>query len=153
MAITRWSPSLGFTVPRNRVGIQDEVDRLFDSFLGRWPARGDQAPVFAPAVDLEEVGDEFIVRADLPGVPQKDVKVSLVGDTLTIRGERKQENVEKDGSLHRVERVHGLFERSFTLGTPVRGDKVKAIYRDGVLEIRIPKAEEARLKEIEVQLG
>jgi HSP20 family protein len=151
MAITRWTPA--WTSQRDLTGIQDEVNRLFDSFFGRWPVRGDVLPASAPAVDIEEAGDEFIVRADLPGVPQKDVKVSLMGDTLTIRGERKLESAQNNGSMHRVERVSGQFERSFTLGTPVRADKVKAVYRDGVLEIHIPKAEEARLKEIEVQVA
>ena len=93
------------------------------------------------------------MHADLPGVSQKDVKVSLVGDTLTIRGERRDERSEKSGTVLRVERNSGTFERSFTLGTAVRSDGVKATYRDGVLEIRVPKAEEARLREIEIQTG
>ena len=75
----------------------------------------------------------------------------LVGDTLTLRGERKQPTELKGHQLHRVERRYGTFERSFTLGSPVRGDQVKASVQDGVLEIRIPKAEEARVREIEVQ--
>ena len=154
MSITRWSPAFGLaTHPRDVVGIQDEVNRLFDSFFGRSPARSDGDAFFAPAVDIEEVGDEFVIRADLPGVSQKDVKVSLMGDTLTIRGERKSEGTREGGSLHRVERVHGVFERSFTLGTPVRNDKVRALYKDGVLEVHVPKAEEAKLKEIEVQVS
>ena len=153
MAITRWTPAWTLTSRRDLNGIQDDVNRLFDNFFGRWPVRGDVMPAFAPTVDIEEAADEFIIRADLPGVQQKDVKVSLVGDTLTIRGERKQESARKDGSMHRVERVYGQFERSFSLGTPVRSDQVKATYRDGVLEVRVPKAEEARLKEIEVQVA
>jgi HSP20 family protein len=154
MAITRWSPTFRLTGPNHDiVGIQDEVNRLFDSFFGRYPLHADGGALFAPSVDIEEAGDEFIVRADLPGVSQKDVKVSLMGDTLTIRGDRKKETLHQDGNLHRSERVHGSFERSFTLGTPVRNDKVRATYRDGVLEIHVPKAEEARLKEIEVQVG
>lgn len=153
MAITRWSPTWGIpTRSRDLVGIQDEVNRLFDSFFGRYTA-ADAPPIFAPAVDVEEVGEEFIVRADLPGVSPKDVKVFLMGDTLTIRGERKQEAAHNDSNLHRVERVQGTFERSFTLGVPVRNDKVRATFRDGVLEVHIPKAEEAKLKEIEVQVG
>ena len=152
MAITRWSP-VTLTPVRTIVGMQDEVNRLFDGFFNRTPLRGDLAAVFTPAVDIEETADEFVVRTDLPGMSQKDVKVSLMGDTLTIRGERKEESDQKDGKKHRIERVYGSFERSFQLGTPVRSDKVKAQYRDGVLEILVPKAEEAKLREIEVQVG
>jgi HSP20 family protein len=147
----RWNPALGSS--RDLVGIQDEVNRLFDSFFGRYPTRTDLQATFYPAIDIEEVGDEFIVHADLPGVSQKDVKVSIMGDTLTIRGERKQETSKSEANAVRVERLYGTFERSFTLGVPVRNDKVRAVYRDGVLEIHVPKAEEAKLKEIEVQVA
>ena len=151
MRIMRWAPTP--TSPRDLVGIQDEVNRLFDGFFGRVPAHVDTIPVHVPAVDIEEAADEFIVRVDLPGMQQKDVKVSLMGDTLTIRGERKHETQRQDGNMHRVERAYGSFERSFTLGTPVSSDKVKATYRDGVLEIHVPKAEEARVREVEVQVS
>jgi HSP20 family protein len=150
MTLMRWSPT--WTSRRDVFGIQDEVNRLFDTFYGRSQTRTD-GMAFTPTVDIEETAEEFVVRADLPGVPQKDVKVSLMGDTLTVRGERKYETHENESTVHRVERVYGTFERSFTLGAPVRNDKVKATYRDGVLEIRVPKAEEARLKEIEIQVA
>jgi HSP20 family protein len=149
MALVRWSPVTG----RDLITIQDEVNQLFDSVFGRAALRDDLAPGFTPAVDVEELAEEFVVRVDLPGVSPKDVKVSLIRDTLTIRGERKQDRTTKNGGRHRVERTYGSFERSFTLGTPVRSDKVQATYRDGVLEIHVPKAEEARVREIEVQVG
>lgn len=152
MTLIRWSPA-PFAALRDLPNIQDEVNRLFDSAFIRGPLRGDLNAVFTPLVDVEETAEEFILRADLPGVTQKDVKVSLMGDTLTIRGERKRETAAKDGSHHRIERLYGTFERSFTLGSPVRNDKVKAQYRDGVLEVRVPKAEEARIREVEVQVG
>ena len=151
MAITRWSPVV-LSPMRDLFGTHDELNRLFDNFfLGSH--RGDLAPVFTPAVDIEETAEEFVFKADLPGVSQKDVKVNLMGDTLTIRGERKQESVRTEGGMHRSERTYGAFERSFRLGTPVRSDKVKAQYRDGVLEIHVPKAEEAKLREVEVQVA
>jgi HSP20 family protein len=93
-----------------------------------------------------------VFRADLPGVNAKDVKITVSGDTLSLRGERKREDKKTEGSLHRIERSYGSFERSFTLGAPVRADQVRAAYRDGVLEIRVPKADEARAREIEVQV-
>ncbi len=151
MTLIRWSPVPAPT--RELANLHDEVNRLFDSLWGRSSLRTDLEPAFTPAVDIEETSEEFVVRADLPGMTQKDVKVNLMGDTLTIRGERKQENVTKDGGLRRIERTYGPFERSFTLGTPVRSDRVKATYHDGVLEVRVPKAEEARVKEVEVQVS
>ena len=150
MAITRWNP-VTLTPVRDLFGIHG--DGLFDSFFTRVPLRGDLAPMFTPAVDIEETADEFVFKADLPGMSQKDVKVNLMGDTLTIRGERKQESERKEGSMHRTERIHGSFERSFRLGVPVRNDSVKAQYHDGVLEVHVPKAEEAKLREIEVQVA
>ena len=150
MAITRWNP-ITLVPTRDLFGAQ--LDRLFDSFFTPASLRGDLAPAFAPAVDIEETADEFVFKMDLPGVAQKDVKVSLLSDTLTIRGERKQETERKNGGKHRTERIYGSFERSFQLGTPVRSDKVKAQYKDGVLEIHVHKAEEAKLREVEVQVA
>lgn len=147
MTLIRWSA--GPFVPT----IQDEVNRLFDEVLSPRASRNDLNGVFTPSVDIEETSEEFVLKADLPGVAQQDVKVSLLGDTLTIRGERKREKATTGGSQHRIERVHGTFERSFTLGAPVRSDQVRAQVRDGVLEVRVPKAEEARIREIEVQVG
>jgi len=150
MTLVRWNPA--FNHSRDLVSMQDDVNQFIDSFF-RGNAPRSKAVPFTPEVDVEETPEEFVLRADLPGVPQKDVKVSLMGDTLTIRGERKEEKSEKSGNLLRVERHAGVFERSFTLGTAVRSDGVKATYRDGVLEIRVPKADQARLREIEVQAG
>jgi HSP20 family protein len=151
MAITRWNP-ITLVPARDLFGTR-ELDRLFDSFFSRSPLRGDLAPAFAPAVDIEETADEFVFKMDLPGVSQKDVKVNLMGDTLTIRGERKQEIEHKNGGKHRTERIYGSFERSFELGTPVRGDKVNAQYKDGVLVVHVPKAEEAKPREVEIQVA
>jgi len=149
MAIIRWMPP---SPPlRDLVTMHEEMNRLFDDAFGRPGARS--AFDFVPVVDIEETAEQFVVRMDLPGVSQKDVKVHVMGDTLTIRGERKQEGAEKDGNWLRCERSHGTFERSFTLGAPVRADQVKATYRDGVLEVGVPKAEEARLREVEVKIG
>lgn len=148
MTLIRWNPGRA----QDLATFQDDMNRLFDGFFSRAPLRSDTA-WFAPPVDIEETAEEFVLRADLPGVSQKDVKVSLMGDTLTIRGERKHANASNGGNVHRTERIHGVFERTFTLGAPVRNDQVKAQYRDGVLEIRVPKAEEAKLREVEVQVG
>jgi HSP20 family protein len=150
MTLIRWNPLLP---SRELPSLQDEVNRLFDGFLTRSYSRGDSLPMFTPAVDVEESADDFVVHVDLPGISQKDVKVNLIGDTLTIRGERKQQELKKDRNTHRVERTYGAFERSFTFGTPVKNDGIQARYRDGVLEIVVPKAEEAKVREIEVQVA
>ena len=150
MTLIRWNP---ISSPRELNRVQDEMDRMFERFFDRGAPRTDLAPVFAPAVDIEETPESYVFRADLPGIKLEDVKVSLMGDTLTIRGERKAQTTEQKGNLHRVERVYGTFERRFELGKAVHGDQVKATYRDGVLEVRVPKAEEARLREIPVQVG
>jgi len=129
----------------------DEVSRLLNlSGFPRFEALG---AGLAPAVDLEESSDEFVLRVDLPGFSQKDVKVQLVGDTLTISGERRREAESKSGVVLRQERAFGTFERSFTLGAPVRSDLTRASYKDGVLEVHVPKSEDARMREIEVQVG
>jgi HSP20 family protein len=145
-SLIRWNPNPA----RDLLGLRDDVDRLFESVF---QSRGDWPTVFAPPVDIAETREEFVLRVDLPGVNQKDVKVSLLGDVLTIRGERKAIEQKNDDNLHRSERRYGSFERSFTLGVPVRSDQVKASYRDGVLEIHVPKAEEAKVREIEVQVA
>ena len=150
MTLVRWTPAC--RPSRDLTTLQDEANRFIDSFFISRAPRSSASP-FTPPVDIEETPEEFVLRADLPGVPQQDVKVSLLGDTLTIRGERKDEKTPPAGALLRVERDRGMFERSFTLGAAVRSDGVKATYRDGVLEIRVPKAEAARLREIQVQAG
>ena len=149
MTLIRWNPARS----RDLVDLRTEMDRLFDGFFSLRPYSAEAAETFSPPVDVEETSDAFVVRADLPGVNEKDVKVNLHGDTLTLRAERKREQTSKEGSLHRTERVYGMFERSFTLGSPVRADQVKASYRSGVLEVRVPKAEEAKVREIEVEVG
>jgi HSP20 family protein len=149
MQVIRWNPPA--PPMRDLVTMHEEMNRLFDSAFGRPGAR--VAFDFVPVVDIEETPEQFVLRVDLPGVAQKDVKVHVMGDTLTVRGERRQECSEKDGNWLRCERSHGTFERSFTLGAPVRADQVKATCKDGVLEVRVPKAEEARLREVEVKIG
>ena len=151
MTLVRFLPGRS----RELTTFRTDLDQLFGGIFGNGPLytpAGADAPI-APPVDIEETAEGYQFRADLPGVSEKDVKVSLVGDVLTLRAERKRETESRDGNVHRIERRYGTFERSFTLPAPVRGDQVKASYRNGVLEVRVPKAEEARVREIEVQVG
>ena len=134
------------------VALDTRLDRLFEGLFSPVPLRSEWSSL-SPAVDVEETPDAYVFRADLPGMSSKDVKVTVHNDTLTLSGERKQEEKKAEGSLHRVERSYGSFERSFALGLPVRADQVKASYRDGVLEVHVPKADEAKPRDIEVQIN
>ena len=108
--------------------------------------------VWAPLVDVYETRDDLIVSCDLPGVPEEKVSASITGDVLTIKGQRKLQSEVKGESYHRLERWYGKFERHVSLPMPVQADRVKATYRDGALEIRLPKAEEIMPKEIKIDL-
>ena len=142
----RWEPF------RNVNDIQGEMNRLFDSFFGRPATVAAGERMWAPLVDMYETKDDLFVTLELPGVREKDVHVSITGDMLTVKGERRFESDVKDEGYYRLERVYGKFERSMPLPIPVQADKVKATYRDGVLEIRLPKVEEVKPKEIKIDL-
>jgi HSP20 family protein len=154
MAMERWRPfgSSGTKWESGLGEIQSEMNRLFDTFFGRPSTYGAQERVWAPAVDLYETNDELVVACDIPGLREKEVSVSITGDVLTIRGERVLPTPEKSESYHRLERWYGKFERHVPLPMPVQSDKIKASYRDGVLEVRLPKAEEVKPKEIKINL-
>jgi len=138
----------------NLMDIQGEVNRLFDNFLGRpAPAGGASGRAWLPAVDMHETKDDLVLKVELPGVREKDVAVSITGDLLTIRGERRWDEAEnRDQKLLHIERVYGHFERLIQLPLAVQADKVKASYRDGVLEVTLPKAEELKPREIKIDI-
>jgi len=107
---------------------------------------------WTPAVDIAEHDEQYLVEVELPGVNKEDVKITLENNILTIRGEKKQEKETRKESYHRVERSYGSFQRSFTLPTTIKSDKIDAAYKDGILQITLPKAEEAKPKQIEVKV-
>ena len=154
MAIVRFRP-FSQTVDsfRDFGDMQGEVNRLFDNFLGR-PAQqpGSMERVWAPAVDMYETKDALVVAAELPGLDEKDIHLSIIGDVLSVRGERQWNQEVKQESYYRGERWYGKFERSLPLPMPVQADKVTAKYRDGVLTITLPKVEEIRPKEIKIDV-
>jgi len=144
MTLVRWSPL------RDVLAIQDEVSRVFDESFGRgfgW----DGAVSLSPVVDIEEQPERYVVRAELPGMKLEDIKITVKDNQLVIRGEKRKEEEKKDSTYHRVERAYGQFQRAFTLSHAVQSDKIDAIYRDGVLEVSIPKAEEAKPREIPIK--
>src|SRR5436309_11803978 len=155
MAIERWSPLAGWMEGwEGYRDVQSDVNRLFDSFFGRPSAvvTGTGSRVWMPALDMYETKDDLILTFELPGVREKDVSLSITGDLLTLKGERAFDQELKDDNYHHVERVFGKFERTVQLPMPVQADRVKATYRDGVLEVRLPKAEEGKPKEIKIDI-
>ncbi|HVM33085.1 MAG TPA: Hsp20/alpha crystallin family protein [bacterium] len=105
-----------------------------------------------PAVDVEETEAEYLFKAELPGLRKEDVKISLSDNVLEISGEKRSEERAKDRTYHRVERSYGAFRRTYAISKPIQADKIAARYKDGVLEITVPKAEEAKPREIEIKV-
>jgi HSP20 family protein len=120
-----------------------ELDDYFDRTFGRFPRlwRGERELEWRPATDISETASEFLVKAELPEVKKEDISVELDGNTLTIKGERKQEKEDKSTKVHRVERTYGSFMRSFTLPENVDGKAITAEVKDGVLHVHLPKVE------------
>jgi len=146
MNLVKWDPF------RELEGIQTRLNHLF----GDTPRAVDDDHFFAnwtPAVDIQETEKEYIVKADLPDVKKEDVKVEIDDDVLTVEGERRQEKEEKTKRFHRTERAYGKFVRRFSLPTRVDGTNVKAEFKNGVLNVRLPKTEATKSKAIEIQVA
>jgi HSP20 family protein len=150
MAIVRWEPF------RDLVSIQDRMNRLFDDAFRGARSQGSEEEwalgSWSPAVDIFEHEGAIVLKAELPGVDPADVEVRVENNVLTLRGERKVDNEVKKESYHRVERAYGTFTRSFTLPTVVDTEKIKAEYKDGVLRVTLPKREEAKPKQISINV-
>lgn len=146
MGIVRFDPF------RELDRLQNEVNRLFEGYTAGPEPRGALASqrIWSPAVDIADNDDAIVVRAELPGMKQEEIDIELTGDTLTLRGERKLEQETRKENYVRVERTYGRFQRSFTLGVPVRASEVSATYHDGILEIRLPKSDEIRPRKVQV---
>lgn len=144
MTLVRYRPFAG------TLALQDEMNRMFDSLI-RSTTTPQLTSDWYPVCDVRESETEFTVRAELPGVTKENVKINMIENTLVLRGEKKQETEEKKGNWHHVERTYGMFERTFTLPAHVLAEKIKARFLDGVLEVIIPKAEEARPREIRIE--
>jgi HSP20 family protein len=133
MAMIRSEPTHGLR------SIQQDVDRLFGAVFDSHTGASRIARRWIPAVDLVEQTDEFVLRADLPGVAEQDVKVELDHNVLTVSGERKAEHEERKDGYYRLERASGRFARSLRLPEGVDADDIKASFDNGVLEVRVPK--------------
>lgn len=146
--LRRWDPFL------DNFSLRKEIDRLFEDNLGPITAPfSDRVAVdWVPAVDIAETEDALHVKAELPGLKQEDVDIHVQGDTLTIKGERKYEHEEKKKNYLRKETTYGSFQRAFSLGVPVKTDAVTATYKNGVLEITLPKVEEVKPKQVKIKV-
>lgn len=144
--ITRWDPF------RELWATRDEAEHLLDRTFGRpWRfATWDRTDSMFP-VDLYETDEEVILTAPLPGVKPEDVQISVTGETITIKGEVKEEHEEEKPNYYRQERHYGAFQRALALPVQVDADKAEASFEDGVLKLRLPKVPEIRPKTIEVK--
>jgi HSP20 family protein len=147
MELVRWEPFEGL----NR--LHNHINDLFDQRVGRartLPAVA--AGAWLPPVDIVESKDAYLIRAELPGMKREDFNLEVNDGTLTLSGERKSEALTDGVEYHRSERVTGKFSRSFYLPRTVKQDGIKASYQDGILEIQVPKAEEAKPKQIAISV-
>jgi HSP20 family protein len=144
-SITRWDTYHGLS------GLQEQVNRLFEtSFKGR--SDNSALTTWAPAVDIYETENELVVKADLPDINEKDLDVRIENNTLTVRGERKFEKKVEEENYLRVERTYGSFSRSFSLPNTVNSEAIKAVYKNGVLTVELPKRAESKPKQIKVNV-
>jgi HSP20 family protein len=146
MALARWTPY------RDILSVRDEMNRVFNEAFGR--ANNEDSTwhsgAWSPAVDIYETDEALVMKAELPGFTKDDIYIELKDNTLVIKGERKREDEVKEGNYHRTERMYGAFQRVFMLPTTVDQEKVKAAYKDGILELHLPKVQAAQPKRIAV---
>ncbi len=153
--LTRWQrPELSTWPAFGRLtDLRDEIDRLFEAPLTELARSSQLLSGWTPALDVYEDKENVYVRAELPGMKKEEIDLSLHNGSLSISGERKTEEKYKDAEVYRAERFVGRFQRTVTLPTLVAADKVKAQYKDGILTVTLPKAEEAKPKHIDVKVS
>jgi HSP20 family protein len=145
MTIVRWEPL------RELGSLQNEMNRLFNTvFDTPSPSNAGTLRRWMPAMDLVESGDHFVLRADLPGMSEEDVKIEFEDGTLTVSGERKAEHEDREEGYYRVERAFGSFSRSLTLPKGIDPEAVTAGFENGVLEVRVPKPEQRKPRKITI---
>ena len=127
--------------------LRREFDRLIEDVI---PAGGDREQILAPPVDVYETDSDVVVKAELPGVNKEDIDITIKENTVHLKAERKEEREEKTENVHRIERFYGKIERVVPLPAEVKPDKAKAEYKDGVLEIRIPKVKVSKEAKVQV---
>lgn len=150
MTLVRFNPV------KDLINFEREINKMFNEFENMFGLRmrdfEDQNFVWMPSTDIIEYDDRYEVRMDFPGLTKDDVKISYSDGQLSVSGERKFENENKDAKYHRIERSYGKFFRSFTVPNKIKEDKIEANFKDGLLTIILPKADEVRPKEIEIKV-
>ena len=149
MTMVKWSPF------REMLTLQNSINKLFDEnlrFMGN-QEHGGFIQGWSFPVDIKETDDDIIITAEIPGMSREDLKINFMENQLTIRGERKKETKEEGSRFIRMERNYGSFCRTFTVDVPVKPEEIKAKYRDGVLEICLPKKEESKPKDINIEIA
>jgi HSP20 family protein len=142
--LNKWEPF------RDMLNLRTDMDRLFKTFFGGVPE--EREGFWAPVIDIEEDNENIMVKAELPGIKKDDIKVTVRDNMLSVSGERKQEKETKEKTFHRIERSYGKFSRTITLPTAVDADRIKATYKDGILNITLPKPESIKPKQIDVEI-
>jgi HSP20 family protein len=149
-SIARWDPFREL----------EELQHRYGNIFGRSPIKkeGEKREAltvadWAPLVDIVEDDKEYLIKAEIPGMNKEDIKVGIQDDVLTISGERRYEKEEKDKKFHRIERAHGSFARSFTIPEDSDGEKISAEFKDGILNVRLPKTARVKPKHVEVKVG
>jgi HSP20 family protein len=137
---------------RGATTLQEQINRVFGDGVGRTGEESNLTP-WAPCVDIYETENELVVKADLPDVNPQDLDIRVENNILTIRGERNFEDKANEDNYLRIERTYGSFSRSFSLASSVNSEAIKADYQNGVLTLSIPKREEAKPKQIKVNVG
>lgn len=148
MAIVRWEPF------RNMVTLQDRINRMFDDVFSRAGEHEEEAVIadWRPSVDIYDNATAIVIKTEIPGVAKEDVSVEVRENVLILKGERKIEKEEAEGTYYRKERLYGKFQRSFTLPVETEAEKIKASFKDGVLVLEIPKPEEKKPKQIAINI-
>ncbi len=147
MNLIKWEPF------RELEEVNDRLRRIFGRPLAR--TNGDESLAgaeWSPTVDVSESNEEYLIKAELPEVKKEDVRISIDSGVLTLQGERKQEKEEKGKKFHKIERSYGSFLRNFTLPGGVDETRIRADFKDGVLNLHLPKSEKARAKVIDVKV-
>jgi HSP20 family protein len=133
--------------------MRKEMDHLWNSFFEERPRlKAEEVREWFPSLDVVETKDNIVVKAEIPGMDPKEIDISLSNEILTIKGEKKQEKEEKEENYHLIERTHGKFVRSVRLPGEVKSEKINASYKNGVLNITLPKSEEAKQKEVKIKV-
>ncbi|MGD9488322.1 MAG: Hsp20/alpha crystallin family protein [Calditrichaceae bacterium] len=146
MTIVRWAPKRGM------MNLKDDMDRMFEDFFGSDVSPVENYNSVTPIVNVEETENDFMVSAELPGMTKDDIKITFQNNSLTISGEKKSEKDFKDANYHRYERRYGKFCRSISIPSSIVADKIEADYKNGVLMVNLPKAEEVKPKLIDIKV-